>query len=129
MGTADRSRLAPAGGRALRCATSSRTLVLSARRLPTSLLADRTSVREDVAQRRARPPAGASLLRSAVPIGSNIHRSRRAGSSAFRATIHQGSSRAKLKAELLQLCVLRPGLSEDRDAGVGVFPESEEVLV
>src|SRR5712691_7432948 len=32
-------------------------------------------------------------------------------------------------AELLQLCVLRLGLLQDGNVGIGVFPESEEVLV
>ena len=32
-------------------------------------------------------------------------------------------------SSLLQLCVLRLGLLQDGDVGVGVFPDSEEILV
>ena len=30
---------------------------------------------------------------------------------------------------LAQRCVLRPGLSQNGDVGIGVFPEGEEILV
>ena len=40
-----------------------------------------------------------------------------------------GDEDGLVQPELKELCVFRLGLLEDRDTGIGVFPEREEVLV
>ena len=46
--------------------------------------------------------------------------------------IHAAQEALEARGEargLFQLCVFRLGLLQDRDVGVGVFPEREEILV
>jgi hypothetical protein len=73
------------------------------------------------------------LLKSSNKINRSNHSAQKYLANDFFVMVAFGTKRLDLVAnraddrlESLQLCVLRVGLLEDGDVGVGIFPESEE---